>query len=305
MPTYQLVIIGGGPAGLAAAAYALHAQLNVALIAPDLGGKVTYPFELRDMPRIDSVWGASLVYELEQRVRDGLRHHLTTEVKAVERHEEGGFVVRLANGEDINTQAVILATGARAQRLYVPGEWDYFGRGVSFSAISHAPYFHNRIVAVVGSGQRAITALQTLIPLAKQLYFIEPRRDDVRHVPAADRALTDPKVSIFRGWEVQQVLGDDYVTAINLVGSNGEIRTLDVEGVFVQFSLLPNNALVRGMVDFDEDGHIVINHRCETSQPGIFAAGDLTCVHAEQVPVSIGEGAKAGLSAWEYLAALS
>ncbi len=302
MADYDLIIIGGGPAGLAAAAYALHAQLSVALIAPDLGGKVTYPFALRDMPARDTVWGASLVRELEMRVRNNLDHHINTDVTQLERTTNGAFTVHLSAGAPHTARALVLATGARPQRLYVPGESEYWGRGVSFSAISHAPFFHDRTVAVIGAGARAVHAVLTLAPLARQIYFVISRAQELQNTPAAYMALNHPKVLAFRNWEVQQIEGDDFVRTMDLVGSNGEIRRLEVDGVFIQFGLLPSNSLVRDMVALDEDGHVKINQRCETSLPGLFAAGDLTNINAEQVPVSLGEGAKAALAAWEYLA---
>jgi thioredoxin reductase len=302
MAEYELIIIGGGPAGLAAAAYALHAQLPVALIAPDLGGKVTYPFALRDMPARDTVWGASLVRELEMRVRNNLDHHINADVKQLERMPDGSFTVHLSAGAPHTARAIVLATGARPQRLYVPGETEYWGRGVSFSAISHAPFFQDRTVAVIGAGSRAVKAVLALAPLARQIYFIISRAQELQNTPAANMALTHPKVLAFRNWEVQQIEGDEFVRTIDLVGANGEIRVLDVEGVFIQFGLVPNNSLVRDFVALDEDGLVKINQRCETNVPGLFAAGDLTNIHAEQVPVSLGEGAKAALAAWEYLA---
>lgn len=302
MAEYDMIIIGGGPAGLAAAAYALHAQLSVALIAPDLGGKVTYPFALRDMPARDTVWGASLVRELEMRVRNNLDHHFNADVTQLQRLPDGRFSVHLNAGAEQTARTIVLATGARPQRLYVPGETEYWGRGVSFSAISHAPFFHERTVAVVGAGTRAVSAVLTLAPIARQIYFIVSRAQELRDTPASALALNHPKVLVFRNWEVQQIAGDEFVRTIDLVGSNGEIRLLDVDGVFIQFGLVPNNSLVRDYVALDEDGHVMVNQRCETNVPGLFAAGDLTNVHAEQVPVSLGEGAKAALAAWEYLA---
>ncbi len=302
MADYDLIIIGGGPAGLAAAAYGLHAQLSVALIAPDLGGKVTYPFALRDMPARDTVWGASLVRELEMRVRNNLDHHINADVKQLERLPDGRFSLTLSAGAPVAARAVVLATGARPQRLYVPGESEYWGRGVSFSAISHAPFFTDRTVAVIGAGARAVNAVLTLAPIARQIYFIVARAQELQNTPASALALNHPKVLAFRNWEVQQIEGDEFVRSIDLVGGNGEIRRLDVEGVFVQFGLLPSNSLVRDIVALNEEGHVMINQRCETSVPGLFAAGDLTNINAEQVPVSLGEGAKAALTAWEYLA---
>jgi thioredoxin reductase len=300
---FDAVVLGGGPAGLAAAAYLLYAHLNVALVSPDLGGKVTYPFALRDVPNQDTVWGAGLVHELAQRVAAGLQHHVRDTVDSVQRLDDGAFRLTLTSGDTIESTTVVVCTGVRAQRLFVAGEAEYWGKGLSYSAISHAPLFVGRNVAVLGGGERSIVALKILIPLANHIDYIEARPQPVADRIQADAILSHPRVNVFRGWEVQQVVGDDFVTGIDLVGINGEVRTLPAEGVFVQFGLLPNNSAVRALVELDQSGHIVIDENCATSTPGIFAAGDVTTVYAEQVPVSIGEGAKAGLSAWQYVAA--
>lgn len=300
---FDAVVLGGGPAGLAAAAYLLYAHLNVALVSPDLGGKVTYPFALRDVPNQDTVWGAGLVHELAQRVAAGLQHHVRDTVDSVQRLDDGAFRLALTSGDTIESTTVVVCTGVRAQRLFVAGEAEYWGKGLSYSAISHAPLFVGRNVAVLGGGERSIVALKILIPLANHIDYIEARPQPVADRIQADAILSHPRVNVFRGWEVQQVVGDDFVTSIDLVGINGEVRTLPAEGVFVQFGLLPNNSAVRALVELDQSGHIVIDENCATSTPGIFAAGDVTTVYAEQVPVSIGEGAKAGLSAWQYVAA--
>lgn len=301
---FDAVVLGAGPAGLAAYAYLLHARLNVSLVSPDLGGKVTYPFALRDVPTRDTVWGAVLVHELEQRISAEPTRHVRDTVDVVDRLDDGSFRLSLHQGGFIESKAVVVCTGVRAQRLFVSGEAEYWGKGLSYSAISHAPLFAGRNVAVIGGGERSITALQILIPLVKHIDYIEVRPQPVTNRVAAEAALNHSRVSVFRGWEVQQVVGDEFVTGIDIVGINGEVRTLSVEGVFVQFGLLPNNSSVRDLVQLDRDGHIVIDENCATSVPGIFAAGDVTTVYAEQVPVSIGEGAKAGLSAWRYLAAI-
>jgi alkyl hydroperoxide reductase subunit F len=125
-------------------------------------------------------------------------------------------------------------------------------------------------------------------------------------LPEAERVLALPNVTSFIGWEVQAILGDEFVREISLVGANGETRQLSVDGVFVQMALLPNNESIRDLVEVGlqvgEEGHILVDQRCETSLPGLFAAGDVTNIHTEQVLAAIGEGAKAALSAWEYLA---
>lgn len=300
---FDAVVLGGGPAGLAAAAYLLYARLDVALVSPDLGGKVTYPFALRDVPSRDTVWGASLVYELAQRVSNDLTHHVQDTVDLVERLEDGAFRLAFSAGGAIEGRAVVVCTGVRAQRLFVAGEAEYWGKGLSYSAVSHAPLFAGRNVAVIGGGERSIAALQILIPLVNHIDYIEARPQPIIDRVKAEMVLNHPSVDVFRGWEIQQIVGDEYVTGIDIVGINGEVRTLPAEGVFVQFGLLPNNSGVRDLIELDRDGHIVIDENCATAQPGIFAAGDVTTVYAEQVPVSIGEGAKAGLSAWRYVAA--
>ena len=300
---YDAVVLGGGPAGLAAAAYLLYARLNVALVSPDLGGKVTYAFALRDMPRRDTVWGASLVHELEQRVTAELTQHVRDTVDAVTRLDDGAFSLALNSGGSIEGKSIVICTGVRAQRLFVGGEAEYWGKGLSYSAVSHAPFFAGRDVAVIGGGERSIAALQILIPLVNHIDYIEARPQPIVDRARAEAVLNHPRVDVFRGWEVQQIVGDEFVTGVDIVGINGEVRTLPVDGVFVEFGLLPNNSSVRDMVELDRDGHIVIDENCATSQAGIFAAGDVTTVYAEQVPVSIGEGAKAGLSVWRYVSA--
>jgi alkyl hydroperoxide reductase subunit AhpF len=302
MAEYAVAIVGGGPAGLVAARYALHAQIPVALVAPGLGGKVNYRFALRGMPPVDTVWGAGVVREFEEYVGENLRDFIQQETTRIERLADGRFRIRLADGASLDARTVILTTGASPQRLYVPGEREFTMNGVSYSAISHAPFFRERDVAVVGGGERALVATLELATLARQVYLIAANPQAMAELPAGRRVLKHPKVSVFRHWEVQQIVGDSFVEGINLVGANGETRFLAVEGVFVQFSLMPNIEMVRGLVELDHNGHVIVNELCETSVPGFFAAGDVSSVHAEQVMVALGEGAKAALSAWQYLA---
>lgn len=307
MSTYDVAIVGGGPAGLVAARYCLHAHLNAAIITTTLGGKVNYPFALRDLHPTNVVWGAQLVAQFEQVIAAAKElPHMAQEVAKISRGENNRFTLRLADGSDLEARSVIVATGAAPQRLYVEGEKEYWGRGVSFSAVSHATYFAGRDVAIVGGHRRTLVAALELAPIARHIYLIATLPHAMSQLPEAQRVLTLPNVTSFIGWEVQAILGDEYVTDISLVGANGETRHLAVDGVFVQMALLPNNEAVRDLVEagleVGEEGHILINQRCETSVPGLFAAGDVTNIHTEQVLAAIGEGAKAALSVWEYLA---
>jgi thioredoxin reductase len=212
-----------------------------------------------------------------------------------------GFQLTLNDTSLISARTLILCTGARPQRLYVQGEKEFHGRGVSFSAISHVQFFRGRTVAVVG-GERALAAVLKLAAIANRVYYVIAQKKEMRGSHLSETILRNPKVQLFYDWEVQGIAGDDFVTGIDLVGVNGATRTLAVEGVFIEFGLLPNNELARDLVALDEEGHIIVNQRSQTNVPGLFAAGDVTNVYAEQVPVAIGEGAKAALSAWSYLA---
>jgi thioredoxin reductase len=298
---YDVAVIGGGPAGLAAACYTLQAQLSVALVARSLGGKVSYPFQLRGLPAVESVRGTDLVQQFEAFVEAHLTTIVAQEAKSVTRCRDGNFQLRLENTDLITAHSLIICTGAQPQRLYVPGEYEYMGRGVSFSAISHGQFFRKRNLAVVG-GARALEAVLKLAAIAKRVYYITAHANEITNSAWARAIVNHPKISLFRDWEVQQVLGDQFVTGLSLVATNGETRVLPVDGVFVELGLLPSNDLVHDIVALDEAGRIMVDHQCHTSVPGLFAAGDVTNVYAEQVPVAIGEGVKAALSAWSYLA---
>jgi thioredoxin reductase len=303
MAEYDVVVIGGGPAGLAAALYAHQAQLRVALVAPGLGGKVSYRFQLRGLPAVESAWGTDLVQQFETHLEAKLKAFFPQEARHVVLRTSGGFQLTLADTSLIGARSLLVCTGAQPQRLYVAGEKEFQGRGVSFSAISHAQFFRGRNVAVVG-GERGLAAVLKLAPLANRVYYILAQKNELRRSHLSETVLRNANVQLFYDWEVQGVIGDEFVTGLDLVGVNGATRTLPVEGVFIEFGLLPNVELVRDLVALADDGHILVNQRCETSVPGLFAAGDVTNVQAEQVPVvAIGEGVKAALSAWSYLAA--
>lgn len=298
---YDFVVVGGGPAGLSATCYALQAQLKVALVTPTLGGKVSYPFQLRGLPAVESVRGADLVQQFEAYVEAKVTAFLPYEAKRVTICRNGNFQLTLENTDLVSARAMILCTGAQPQRLYVPGEHEFMGRGVSFSAISHGQFFRKRNVAVIG-GERALSAVVKLAGIANRVFYILAHDREITDSASAEAILNNPKIAVFREWEVQQILGDQFVTGLALVAANGETRTLPVDGVFVELGLLPNNDLVHELVELDVEGRVIVNHHCETSVPGLFAAGDVTNVYAEQVPVAVGEGVKAALSAWSYLA---
>lgn len=305
MSNCDLAIIGAGPAGLAAANYAINAHLNAVLIAPDLGGKVNYGFALRNQPAMDSVWGAELVHQFAEYMAAHEDRHLRERISNVVREESGLFRLTLIGAEDVEhsvrARSIIVATGAQPQQLHIPGEKEYWGRGLSYSAVSHASFFEDRDVVVVGRGSRAVVAALELATLARQVYFVPTLSLDAADLRTA-QVRNHPRITVLDGWELIQVSGDEFVTGATVV-SGYEKQVLDVEGIFIELGLLPNKEFLRGVVEFDpETGRIPVNNRCETGVAGLFAAGDVTDIFAEQVPVAVGEGIKAAISAWEYLA---
>ena len=301
MADFDLIVVGAGPAGLAATAYALQSQLHVALVAPALGGKTSYPFELRGLPAVDGAWGGQLIQQLKAYVEAKLKSHFTQEVTQIARLAGDHFQLTLADGMILGTHALIFCTGAQAQRLHVPGELEFAGHGVSYSATSHAQFFRNRPVAVVG-GERALTAALKLAAIASKVYYVQTSELPASAARLAEPVLRHAKVYLFRNWQVQRIVGDGYVTGVDVVNAAGESQQLGVQGVFIELGLLPSSGLVRNLLPLELSGHIAVDQRCASALPGFFAAGDVTNVYAEQVPVAIGEGIKATLSAWAYLA---
>lgn len=301
MSLYDVAIIGGGPSGLAAATYTTGFHLKTVVIAPDLGGKVNYEFRLQDQAKSTPIWGLETVRAFEDQVNAEQVDHVKDEVARVTRCDSGVFHIALTSGKTVEARSTIVATGVKPQRLYVPGEQEYWGKGLSFSAISHAPFFVDRTVAVVGNTERTQIAILQLATVAKQIFWISSTTHEASN-ERLRRLEAHPKITAMYGWEVQRILGKSYVDAIE-IAAGYTIRELPVDGVFVEMGLIPNIEFIRGLIDFDpETGHIPVNQRCETALPGLFAAGDVTDVYSEQITVALGEGVKAAISAWEYLA---
>lgn len=297
---HDLLVIGAGPGGIAATAYANQMGLDVRVVAPDLGGKVNYPFSLRGTHYTDVVYGAELTRTLLEKVSPD--QHLPTEAASIA-PIEGGFRVSMANALPVEARTLVLAMGAKPRRLYVPGEMEMWGKGLSFSPVSHAHFFGERRVAIIGNDRRAQIAVVELARIADTVNFIVPQPrmlDDALMQRIHDRH----NVSLFRGWEVISVDGnEEYLTGLTLQSSDGVVRPLrHLDGVFVTLGLIPNSDLVADLVKRDEEGRVIVDHQARTSNPAIFAAGDITNAYVEQVPIAIGDGIKAAISASAYLA---
>jgi thioredoxin reductase len=295
---YDLIILGGGPAGLTAAVYALRKRLNALLITRDLGGKTNYRLQVPDVDQHLIINGEEVVNHF---VNEISYLDFARKMEKVERLERvaGGYVAATRQGEYAG-RAVIVATGARARRLDVPGEREFTMRGLCYSAVSYAPLFIGRDTAVIGDGGLALRAAAELAQIARYVTLLAPGHGDLDS-PLGQRLQGLPNVLIVENCQVLRVNGDNFARSLTVKPAGQAPREIHAEAFFVELGLTPNSQLLEGLAELDSLGRVKVDSRNRTSAPGIFAAGDVTDAYAEQVLIAIGEGAKAGLSAFEYL----
>ena len=287
---YDLLILGGGPAGLSAALYASRARLRAAVLH-DGGGQVTSTPEIENYLGIDSIDGFEL---------DRLFAELLT--ARAEKLTAGDVFAVETRGGVLRARAVVLAMGATHRELGLESEKRLFGAGVSYCATCDGAFFRNKTVAVVGGGDTAVSDALYLSKLAAKVYLIH-RRDEFRASKfLVERAQARENIRFILSTVVEEVLGEDRVQGLRLRNvSNGNVGTLETDGLFVAVGIRPNSELVRGLVALDEGGFVVAGEDCKTSLPGIFAAGDLRTKPLRQIVCAVSDGAVAVESALEYL----
>lgn len=295
---HDLIVVGGGPAGVTATMYAIQKRLDVLLVTRDLGGKTNYHLQLPFVERHMVINGDEVVNRFTREIEYLEFARKFDNVAAVEAID-GGYRVTLSSGEVHQARALIVATGAKGQLLDVPGEREFMMRGLCYSAISYAQLFIDRTVAVVGCGELALRAVAELAQVASHVTLIGEACAAVDS-PLWPKIQAMPQVETLLGYEVEAVKGDTYARSVVVSGADAD-REIEVDAVFVELDLIPRSAIVAHLVELDADGHIVIDSRNATSRPGIFAAGDVTDGFTEQVLIAIGEGAKAALAAYDYL----
>lgn len=295
---HDLIIIGGGPAGLAAAVYAIRKRLDVLMISPGLGGRTNRKLMLPWVDDYDVLIGESLVNRFRSQIEylDFLRVRT-----AVDRIESVGehYNVVLKDGKEYATRTILLTTGAIGELLNVPGEAELEMKGLCYSTTTYAPLFIDRNVLIVGDGCLALRAAAELQRIAQHVTLVAPTHGDLDRELAQNLA-AESNVTILDSFEVVEVKGDDFVRAV-VVKHGDEIRELHVDAVFVEKSLRANSSLVKGLVDLDKDEFVIIDESNRTSRKGIYAAGDVTIAKSDQLLISMGEGTKAVLTIYDDL----
>jgi alkyl hydroperoxide reductase subunit F len=296
---YDLIVVGGGPAGLTATIYAIRKRLNVLLVSKDLGGKTNYHLELPDQESYLVINGVDVVNRFKTELEYLNFARRMDSVKKVTK-ENDHFVVELKEGEKLEARSVIIATGARQQWLDVPGEREYLSKGLCYSAVSYAPLFIEKKTVVIGNGTLALRSAAELSTVAEHVHVVGPS-GKILETPIGKMVSTASNVTVLQGYVVTQVLGNGFAERVVVRDPEGNETDIPADGTFVEKALLPNSAMVADLVDTDENGYILIDCSTQTNVPGLFAAGDVTHITAEQVLVAVGEGVKAALSAYEYL----
>lgn len=296
---YDLIIIGGGPAGLTAAIYAIRKRLNVLLLTKDLGGKTNFRLSLPWVQDYQVVRGLEIINKFRNELEylDFARH-----IEAVEKvnQRNDGFVVITKGSVELQAKALIIATGTRQVRMGVPGEKEYTMKGLCYSALSYAPLFIEKTTIVIGDDELALRSAAELSTVAKQVYLV-CKNDKALGTPIGHKLQTAENVAVLTDCDVIEVKGNEYAHKLLVKDSAGKIIEYEADGMFVEKALAPRSDIVKDLVKLDERGRIIVDSCNRTSVPGIFAAGDVTSNVAEQVLIAIGDGAKAALSAYEYL----
>ena len=296
---FDLVIIGGGPAGLTAAIYAIRKRLNVLVLTKDFGGKTNFRLALPWIQEYQVVRGLEVVnkFRSELEYLDFARQ--LDDVRMIER-KDGAFHITTKSGAELDSRSIIIATGARQVRLGVPGEKEFTMKGLCYSALSYAPLFIDKTTIVIGDGELALRAAGELSTVAKHVYMV-CQNEAAFEAPLGRKLKAARNVTIIKGCQVVEVKGDEYARTLVLKDSSGKPAEYSADAMFVEKALTPNSGMVKDLVELNDRGQIVVDCANRTSLPGVFAAGDVTSGYAEQVLVAVGEGAKAALSAYEYL----
>ncbi len=302
-PEYDVVIIGGGPAGLAAAIYAARAKLRTAVISKDFGGQVLDAHSVENYPGFVKATGE----ELMKKFREHAEHFGTELIQGTVQdiRKEGDLFVITTDQGETRAPAVIYATGSTHRKLGVPGEKEFLGKGVSYCAICDAALFKDKVVAVVGGGNTAFMDADLLTQHASKVYIIH-RRSEFRAEPVwIERLQKNPKVEFITPYVVERIEGTNRVEKLILKNrETGETKELPVDGVFIDIGMVPQTELAKRVgVELNERGYIVVDEGQRTNVEGFFAAGDVTTGmnNVHQIVTAAAKGAIAALSAYDYL----
>ncbi|MCS7132665.1 MAG: FAD-dependent oxidoreductase [Nitrososphaeria archaeon] len=299
---FDVLIVGGGPAGLTAALYASRQGLKTAVITIDVGGQLMVSPRIENFPGLPPLSGFELANNILEQVRELGCEPIYDEVVKVD-ESDGGFAVYTKSGGRYSSKAVILAVGKRPRKLGVPGEDKFVGRGVSYCAICDAPLYRGKRVVIVGWGEAVYEAATLLNSYGNKLYIIFPGKTAGGELSERLRGLGAELMERTGVAEIKGAISVKSIVLKNL--DSGEFSELEVDGVFVEMGYVADTGWLKDFIKLNENGEIIIDKLCRTSREGVFAAGDATDTPYKQAIIAAAQGAIAALSAYNYLIQLS
>lgn len=306
LPLQDVTVIGAGPAGVASAIYAARKGLNVTMIADRIGGQVKDTVGIENLISVSKTTGTELTGNMQAHLTDydiTIKEFLRVDNIESQENSKAPKKIHLSSGEVIESKTVIVATGAKWRELGIPGEKENIGSGVAFCPHCDGPFFKGKEVAVVGGGNSGIEAALDLAGMVEHVTVFEFLPQLKADQVLVDKAQAHEKITILKNVATKEVLAENSkVTGLTYEDrATGELEQIYLSGIFVQIGLVPNSDFVKNVVETSPNGEIIIDENCHTSVPGIFAAGDVSTVPYKQIVIAMGEGAKASLSAFDYL----
>ncbi|MCL2281665.1 MAG: thioredoxin-disulfide reductase [Dehalococcoidia bacterium] len=300
---FDVIIIGGGPAGLSAAIYTARDRLSTLLIEKSIiGGMINEADKVDNYPGFhEGISGMDLTSKMYKQAQKYELQDVNTEVLSISANAPRDFSVKTADTEYL-AKSVIIASGSDKQKLGIPGEKEFTGRGVSYCATCDAPFYREKTVAVVGGGNSAIYEALHLAKFASKVYIIHRRNQFRATTIIQERAKSEPKIKFILNTVVEAVQGTDFVENLMLKNiTSNQISELSVDGVFVSIGIKPNTSYIKNLLALDDSGMIIVDSNMQTNVPGIFAAGDIRHNSIRQVIAAAGDGSIAAMSAKKWV----
>ncbi|MDR5171136.1 alkyl hydroperoxide reductase subunit F [Methylobacillus flagellatus] len=302
---FDVLIVGGGPAGASAAIYSARKGIRTGVVAERFGGQVMDTMAIENFISVKETDGPKLAAALEEHVKsyDVDIMNLQRAAALVPAHDDGFTEVRLESGATLKAKSVIIATGARWREINVPGEKEYRGRGVAYCPHCDGPLFKGRSVAVIGGGNSGVEAAIDLAGIVKDVTLIEFNGELRADAVLQKKLFSLPNVTVITGAQTTEINGDgEKVNGLTYTNrQTGESHRIDLAAVFIQIGLVPNTDWIKDTITLSKFGEIEVDDKGQTSEPGVFAAGDVTTVPFKQIIIAMGEGSKAALGAFEHL----
>ena len=297
--SYDVVIVGAGPAGLTAGVYCARKMLNTIIISENIGGQALESWAIENYMGYRMIAGEDLMKKFEEQVRT-LNIRLELDKVSAITKDDGLFTLSTFSGNTLKAKAVILTQGNRPRKLGVANEEQYLGRGLSICSTCDGPLYKGKRVAVVGGGNSALQTAVEMSDIAKSVSLIV--RSTIRADPVYMEKLKEKKnITMYTGSHVSALHGEKFLSGITIKDEQGKEQDLDLDGVFIEIGWLPNTDMVANLVELNGKKEIIIDLNGHTSIPGIYAAGDVTSVKSKQIVIASGDGAKAALEAFEYI----